>query len=140
MIEEFSRVIVKDSLGECLVIRDREEVWNFPGGKRELNETAETCAIREVEEELNLKIQDLEEIYSGSFRFDNVEWLGHFYFAATASGRPTLNEPGKIKGIQFIKNLDSVQFSPQLKKLLNYLTSHRVLDSRETIWGCVAKF
>lgn len=35
----FTRVLVKDETGSIMVIQDRENVWNFPGGKLELGET-----------------------------------------------------------------------------------------------------
>jgi len=38
--------------------------WEFPGGKREKNETIEECLKREWKEELNLEIEIKNEIYS----------------------------------------------------------------------------
>ena len=38
--------------------------WEFPGGKRENNETIEECLKREWKEELNLDIEIKNEIYS----------------------------------------------------------------------------
>jgi 8-oxo-dGTP diphosphatase len=36
--------------------------WAFPGGFMDMDETAEQCAIRELEEETGLKIQDIVQI------------------------------------------------------------------------------
>lgn len=38
--------------------------WEFPGGKIEKGETAESCLLREIEEELNLEIVLLERLES----------------------------------------------------------------------------
>ncbi|MDH6365681.1 8-oxo-dGTP diphosphatase [Enterococcus sp. PF1-24] len=135
MKKEFSRVFIKDTVGDILVIRDRKGMWNFPGGKREIGESAVECAIREVQEETALTISDLEEIYTGDFLFEGVEWRGSFYFAKRVSGLPTLNEPNKIKGIQFIEDLNVVNFSSGLQTLLADIAEKDILGERVTHWG-----
>lgn len=108
MKPEFSRVFIKDDLGDILVLKDRKRkgIWNIPGGKQEINETPVDCAIRELREELALEISELEEIYHADLVFDDVVWSAHFYFAGVVKDRPTLNEPHKIEGVQFISNLE----------------------------------
>lgn len=32
----FSRVLIKDEMNNILVVQDREDIWNFPGGKLEV--------------------------------------------------------------------------------------------------------
>lgn len=134
MEKEFSRVFLKDISGDILVIRDREAMWNIPGGKQELGESAIDCAIREIKEEINLTISDLEEVYCDEFIFGEVKWKGHFYFANTAKGLPTLNEPNKIKGIQFIEKLEYVTFSSSLDPLFLYLSENNILQEKVTKW------
>ena len=60
--KEFSRVLLKNQSDEILILKDRPDTWNFPGGKQELGESALECAIREMKEELAVEITELEEI------------------------------------------------------------------------------
>lgn len=55
-----------------MVIQDRANIWNFPGGKLELGEMPFECAIREVEEGIGLRVHNLKEVYHGEFWFDNT--------------------------------------------------------------------
>lgn len=134
MTKEFSRVFIKDESGNLLVIKDRQGLWNFPGGKQEENEQAIVCAVREVKEELALEISRLESVFTDKLLFDGVEWIGHFYFAGVVKGKPTLNEPDKIKGVQFISDLEDVKFSSGLNPLLDFLTNKDVLTKKVTTW------
>lgn len=65
MKKEFSRVLLKNQSDEILILKDRPDTWNFPGGKQELGESALECAIREMKEELAVEITELEEIFTG---------------------------------------------------------------------------
>jgi 8-oxo-dGTP pyrophosphatase MutT (NUDIX family) len=52
MQKSFSRVLIKDARHHILVIQNRADIWNFPGGKKEIDESPLECAIREVREEI----------------------------------------------------------------------------------------
>lgn len=136
MKPEFSRVFIKDDLGDILVLKDRKRkgIWNIPGGKQEINETPIDCAIRELREELALEISELEEIYHADLVFDDVVWSANFYFAGVVKGRPTLNEPHKIEGVQFISDLEQVSFSKDLQPLFDYLKASDILQDKVTEW------
>lgn len=59
-------VISKESEPKVLLIQRGNEpykgCWAFPGGFMDMDETAEQCAIRELEEETGLKVSSLQQI------------------------------------------------------------------------------
>ena len=56
-----STVLVFNEKKELLLnLRSDTNTWGIPGGGKELNETLEECAIRELKEETNLEVDDLE--------------------------------------------------------------------------------
>lgn len=71
----------------CGVIVDKDKVlcvqrsetmslplmWEFPGGKIELGETSEGCLIRELEEELEIKVKIIEKVSNSYFDYGNIE-------------------------------------------------------------------
>ena len=60
-VKSFVRVVIQNEKGELLVIFQKKwNCWVFPGGKIEPGETPEEAAKREVFEETNLIIEDLE--------------------------------------------------------------------------------
>ena len=71
------------------------DTWTFPGGKQEFHETIFECAIREVKEETNLDIEDLE-IFSVS---DDIQQSKHYVtiqvIANKYSGLLKIMEPTK---------------------------------------------
>jgi 8-oxo-dGTP diphosphatase len=61
-------VVIRNDASEVLVVhRDRYDDWSFPKGKRELGESDEDCALREVEEETGLRCVLGEELPSTSY-------------------------------------------------------------------------
>lgn len=69
--------------------------WCLPGGKQEYRETIFECAAREVKEETNLDIRNLE-VFSAA---DDIQPGKHFVtiqvIARDSSGEPEVMEPDK---------------------------------------------
>lgn len=80
-------VILTDAQGEILLVRRKSqyknEYWDLPGGFMEFNENAEESMLREIKEELGIKIKGLK--YFGSqhdaYTYDGITFptLGLIY-------------------------------------------------------------
>lgn len=134
MKQVFCRVLIKNQRNNLLVVQDRGDVWNFPGGKQELDETPAECAKREVCEEIGLDVRELTEVYRGLFRFGEVEWDGHFYFADVVDGVPVVQELHKITGLQFVDHSDAVKFPPELTDAIRHAFESPTIQARMTSW------
>jgi 8-oxo-dGTP diphosphatase len=61
-------IVTRNGASEVLVVhRERYDDWSFPKGKRELGESDEECALREVEEETGLRCALAAELPSTSY-------------------------------------------------------------------------
>ena len=73
--------LVFNNKNELLLnLRNDTNTWGIPGGSKELNETLEECAIRELKEETNIIVNDLEliTVLSGKeyyFKYPNEDEL-----------------------------------------------------------------
>lgn len=66
---DVSCALIIDKNGEILVAQRGASMhlplkWEFPGGKVEAGETAEACVVREIAEELSLKVEILKRLTS----------------------------------------------------------------------------
>ncbi|MFX3673052.1 MAG: NUDIX hydrolase [Paenisporosarcina sp.] len=80
-----SVVIIQNEKGEILLQERTPNVFGLPGGLMDLGESLEDTAIREVYEETNLKVENLElvHVFSGPdyfFKLDN----GDEFYSVTA--------------------------------------------------------
>jgi 8-oxo-dGTP pyrophosphatase MutT (NUDIX family) len=48
-------IVIRD--GAVVLVRNRRDEWELPGGKLELGESPERCVAREIEEELALDVE-----------------------------------------------------------------------------------
>ena len=96
-----STILVFNQNNELLLnLRSDTNDWGIPGGGKELNETLEECAIRELKEETNLDINDLElvtvlsgnEYYYKYSNGDEVDCVITLYQARNYSGELNIND------------------------------------------------
>lgn len=94
--------------------------WEFPGGKRERDETPEQCLVREIQEELGVTIavgelfEDLSHVYP-----EKAVHL-QFFICALVSGEPSPLDCAAVKWIAKAQ-LDAHQFPPADARLLDKL-------------------
>lgn len=103
------------------------DTWTLPGGKQEFNETIFECAIREVKEETNLDIDDLE-IFSAS---DDIQPNKHYVtlqvIAYKHSGTLKVMEPTKEDEWKWfdLEELPENIYSPSKNFIDKYLNKNR---------------
>jgi 8-oxo-dGTP diphosphatase len=60
--------------------------WEFPGGKIEREETAQECIVREIQEELSLKVQIVASGPSTLYPYKPGDWLELIPFVCVCTG------------------------------------------------------
>ena len=117
---------------EVLLIRKKRGLGagkiNGPGGKIDPGETAEQCAVREVEEELGIRAGDVSEV--GLLRFQFTDGLGllcHVFRAESFTGVPV--ETGEA--IPRWTRVDAVPFEEMWAD--DRMWFHHLVDSRKFV-------
>ena len=84
------------------------EKWEFPGGKLESDETLEQALIREIREELEMKIYDLEFALTVTHKYPDFELTMHAFYACTENLNYKLHAHKKVlwSSIEDLSSLD----------------------------------
>jgi 8-oxo-dGTP diphosphatase len=107
----------------CFIIKDKRVLllkkskglfgqgkWNAPGGKILSGEDPEHCAVREVLEETQLKVQHLEHTATVHFykfdRRDSPDWTVSVFLSRVFEGTPTGGREGTLQWF----NVDALPF------------------------------
>ena len=102
-VDVVAAVIKKDNL---FLIANRSfeanssGLWEFPGGKVEKKETFVSALIREIDEELSLKIQVGDKITSIDLKASDKHLSVHYFYALILSGQITLNVHSEFKWVE----------------------------------------
>ena len=94
--------------------------WEFPGGKIEDNETARDALRREIEEELDTKINVENKICTIEYDYPKFHLSMDCFFAKVESGELTLKEHEAAKWLSR-RELDSVEWLPADKCIIEKL-------------------
>lgn len=87
-------------------------MWEFPGGKLEVDETPDECIIREIKEELNIDIRVVRPYQIVNYALpDGKNILLMSYLCAYISGDVQLNEHSRIEWLNPEK-LTDYDFTP----------------------------
>lgn len=89
---EVSAAIIEEN-DKFLICRRGEggncaHMWEFPGGKRELDESPEQCVMRECREELGIEINTYIQYDSYVWHYPEKDIRFYFYTADIAKGKP----------------------------------------------------
>ena len=71
-----------------LCLKNEREEWDLPGGKIDFNEDIENCLKREVKEEVNLEIKNLNILKPFNLKFNDVPVLVLVYSADISCESP----------------------------------------------------
>lgn len=128
-IKEVACVVIQNQSQEYILVRNKKfGGWQFPGGKLEKNETPQAAARREIWEETNLIIDNLEKIGEETFLINNNWWKFYFYQTGQYSGEMVIKEKETISEIKFFKANEILEINSQTpdevtKYLLEKLTN-----------------
>lgn len=127
-IVNVSAVALVDKNGRVLVAqrpkgKHMAGLWEFPGGKIEADETPEQCLVRELKEELNIKVtkQDLQPISFVSHRYDSFQLIMLLYGCTRWYGHPRAIEHSDLKWTD-AAGLSHLKMPPADAPLLEPLT------------------
>ena len=123
--------LVFNNKNELLLnLRSDTNTWGIPGGSKELNETLEECAIRELKEETNINVNDLEliTVLSGKeyyFKYpdeDELDCVIALYKVLNYEGELNIND-GESKQLKFF-SLDSLpELESRAKAIIDKIKS-----------------
>lgn len=129
MIKVTCACIIKD--GRILVTQrgpesDHPFLWEFPGGKVKQGETNEECIIREIQEELELKIEIIQPMVpvQHNYKIKEIELIP--FLSSTSSEKLRLNEHVDFKWVK-LNELYELPFSEADEKLIQQSTNHTIL-------------
>ena len=106
--------IIKKDNHFLIVKRNRKKhlglKWEFPGGKVQENETFEDALIREIKEELNIKISLQDKIAEEKYKDEKIDIVLHYFLCTQESGTIELNEHEDLAWVEK-KDFDKYNFA-----------------------------
>ena len=123
MTDVVAAVIKKDN-HFLIVQRNRKKhlglKWEFPGGKVHQNETFEEALLREIKEELNIKINLQDKIAEEKYKDEKIDIVLHYYLCNEKSGTIELNEHEDLAWVEK-KDFDKYDFAEGDRNILSLL-------------------
>lgn len=127
-IEVVAAIIVKDN--QILITKrvggQFDGLWEFPGGKIEESETHESALVREIYEELDIKISIDRFLNTIEYNYDTFHLIMHLYFCKIAERSIKLNEHSDAKWISPDEK-ENINWVPADVQVLDLITSSRFL-------------
>ena len=105
--------------------KDHPLKWEFPGGKIKNDETNEEALIREINEELSIKVINCDELISYNFNYKdlNKKVFIYFYLVNNFSGKVLNNFHKELKWIE-IKDIREYDFLEGDLKIIDHISSN----------------
>ena len=113
VIEVVAAIIKKEDKISITRRSDGEfkDMWEFPGGKIEAGESKEDALIREIKEELELDINNLEYLATVDYDYPNFHLTMHCFICEICGGSLNLNAHNDAKWA-LLEELESQDWVP----------------------------
>lgn len=123
--------ILLDDDGRVLLLHRMDpSQWEMPGGKVEGGEQPEEAAIRELREELAVRVGDLKEIGRARFRQHDQDWSYIWFLAQSVDGHPRVAERERFDEVTFWRMAELTclmsELSPNVRELVRAYFDGRV--------------
>ena len=101
-----------------------EGMWEFPGGKIETGECAESALKREIQEELGVDIVIEDLLCTTEYDYPSFHLTMHCYLCSVKSGEIELREHKSARWLN-AETLDSVEWLPADKYIIDELKRYK---------------
>jgi 8-oxo-dGTP diphosphatase len=121
--------IIINANQECCIAKRAKHVhlgglWEFPGGKVELNEAAELALKRELFEELGIIVEQAEAFMQLPFDYEDRKVLLDFWLIKKFKGEAKGKEGQPVKWVS-LEQLQNYEFPEANKPIIKRLLSER---------------
>jgi mutator protein MutT len=122
LVIEVAAGLIRDAAGRYLITQRRrgshlEGLWEFPGGKREMDETPEACLRRELAEELSATFQVGPLVQTIRWEYPDRAVVLHFYECRWEAG-PIQPRESQLMAWVEPERLDEYDFPPADRELI----------------------
>lgn len=129
LILEVAAALIQDEAGRYLITQRRRGshlagLWEFPGGKREAEETLEACLRRELTEELSGTFDVGEPVETVRWEYPDRTVVLHFYRCRLAAGSIEPQEEQAMAWVE-AERLGDYSFPPADRELIARLQARR---------------
>lgn len=102
---------------------DYKGSWEFPGGKLQDGESAQEAIVREIQEELRVRIQPEKLLTTVEYDYETFHLTMHCFVASILSGEIQLVEHEAMKWLS-VEELDSVAWLPADVEVVHKIKQH----------------
>jgi len=100
-----------------------EGLWEFPGGKKEKGESMKDCLLREIEEELDIKVKVDQALFTVDHEYETKTICLHVFNCTLMKGKPKSLQGQKVRWI-YPNDLPKYNFAPPDMKVIEFLPCH----------------
>ena len=108
---------------------DFKDGWELPGGKVNKGETPEEALIREIQEELNVKVEITSYFKTIEYDYPTFHLSMRCYWCRIVEGSPTLIEAEDSKWL-VIEQIDSVNWLPADRTIIEDIRSELIKQTQ----------
>lgn len=125
-VKVVAAIITKTEDGEMLIFATQrgygefKDGWEFPGGKVEPGESPDEALVREIQEELSIRISVDRHIHTVEYDYPSFHLSMNCYICHIEKGSPVLTEHEAAKWLN-MNNINSVNWLPADVEVINKL-------------------